>query len=63
MKVIVLALGFMAIFEGLMPLIAPATWQKSLRMLSELPADSVRRMAAGVIIVGLAVVWIVTEVL
>ena len=46
-----------------MPLIAPATWQKSLRMLWESSAHSVRRMAAGVIIVGLAVVWIVTEVL
>ncbi len=59
MKTILLALGFMAIFEGLFPLIAPQSWQDTLRRISEMPAESVRRLAVIVVLIGLAVVWTV----
>lgn len=58
MRVIVLALAFMCVFEGLMPLVLPRTWQRTLRQLSEINPESVRIMAACVIALGLAVIWL-----
>lgn len=57
MKTILLALGFMAIFEGLMPLVAPQAWQQALRRIADLDPAVVRRYAMAVTVVGLAVVW------
>ena len=57
MKVFVLAIGFMAVFEGLMPLVAPDWWQSQLRRIGDMPASVVRRTAFAVVCLALAVVW------
>lgn len=51
------ALGFALIFECLMPLIAPAKWKKMIAQLQQVPDSVVTRVAAGGILIGLAVVW------
>lgn len=57
MKVIILALGFMAIFEGLMPLIATEAWKKALRQMLGIDNESIRKVALTVICLGLAIIW------
>lgn len=58
MKVLLLALGFMVVFEGLFPLVAPALWQRSLTEISRLPPETVRRAAMVMVLFGLALIWI-----
>lgn len=56
-EVLGLALGWVMIFEGITPLIAPARWRRMIEELSRVP-DSALRGAAGVIVaIGLAIVW------
>lgn len=57
MKTILLALGFMSIFEGLMPLISPESWQEALRRIAAMDPAAIRRFAMIVVVIGLAVVW------
>ena len=59
MKVIILALAFMCVFESLMPLLLPATWQKALREMAAADPDKVRKVAAVVLAAGLAVIWLI----
>lgn len=61
MKVILLALGFMAVFEGLLPLLATKWWQSSLMMIAAADPRQVRNTAAIVIILGLALIWLTME--
>ena len=58
MKVIILALAFMCVFESLMPLLLPETWQKALREMVAADPDMVRKVAAVVLAAGLAVIWL-----
>ncbi|MCF0253914.1 MAG: DUF2065 domain-containing protein [Duodenibacillus sp.] len=57
MKVIILAFGFMAMFEGLAPLLFPEQWQRALKGIAGLAPEQVRRLAAALILAGLALVW------
>ncbi len=59
MKVIVLALAFMCVFESLMPLVLPETWQRALREMANADAATVRKIAAVVMAAGLAVIWLI----
>ena len=61
MKVLLLALGFMMIFEGLMPMIAPGQWQKALKKIAAESEDQVRKVAMLVVASGLLSVWVVME--
>lgn len=58
MKVIILALAFMCVFESLMPLLLPETWRKALREMAAADPDMVRKVAAVVLAAGLAVIWL-----
>lgn len=57
MKTILLALGFMAVFEGMMPLIAPLAWLNALRAMSRFPLGTIRAVAFVVVALGLAFIW------
>ena len=57
MKTILLALGFMAVFEGMMPLIAPQAWLNALRAMSRFPLGTIRAVAFIVVALGLAFIW------
>ena len=52
------ALGFAIILECMMPMIAPGKWQKMLGELQRVPETTVRRIAMGGIVCGLALVWL-----
>lgn len=59
MKTILLALGFMAVFEGIMPLIAPNSWVNALRSMTRIPLGTIRTVAFVVVAIGLIFVWAV----
>lgn len=63
MKTIILALGFMMIFEGLFPLVAPDAWRRALQEMLKAPSETVRKVAFTIVSLGLAVVWIVMEIM
>ena len=56
MKTILLALGFMAVFEALLPLVKPELW---LRMLQEISRESAARVrTVAMVVMGLALLFI-----
>ncbi len=57
MKTILLALGFMAVFEAILPMVNPELWQKMLKEVSLIPASQVRRVAFAVIVLALTFIW------
>ncbi len=58
MKTILLALGFMAVFEAILPLLKPELWQRMLKEVSLIPASQVRCVAFAVIVVALIYIWV-----
>ena len=59
MKPILLALGFMAVFEGMMPLIAPQAWLNALRAMARFPLTTIRAAAFAGVALGLAFIWVI----
>lgn len=60
MKTLVLALCFMAVFEGILPLVAPAKWKQTVKTAADLPDAVLVRIAAVLVAGGLAAVWLIT---
>ncbi len=63
MKTVLLALGFMAVFEGLMPMTVPEKWQRLLAQLSAESPETVRKVAMAMVCLGLMIVWLVMEMM
>ena len=61
MKVLLLALGFMVVFEGIFPLVAPELWQRSLERIAQIAPETVRRAAMLMVISGLAWIWLLSS--
>ena len=59
MKTLVLALCFMAVFEGILPLVAPAKWKQDVKTAADLPDAVLVRIAAVLVAGGLAAVWLI----
>lgn len=59
MKTLVLALCFMAVFEGILPLVAPAKWKQAVKNAADLPDAVLVRIAAVLVAGGLAAVWLI----
>lgn len=59
MKTLVLALCFMAVFEGILPLVAPAKWKQAVKTAAGLPDAVLVRIAAVLVAGGLAAVWLI----
>ena len=60
MKTLVLALCFMAVFEGILPLVAPAKWKQAVKTAADLPDAGLVRLNAVLVAGGLAAVWLIT---
>lgn len=58
MSILLLALGLVMIFEGLVYALAPSFLERMLELLREMPQSAVRQMGALVIVSGLICVWI-----
>ena len=52
-----LALGLVLIFEGLMPMVAPARWRRLLEQLLQLHDGQIRFFGLWLVLAGLALVW------
>lgn len=57
--VLILAFGWMAIFEGVSPLLFPETWRRAVRELVEQPESALRNFGGVLAGCGLCLVWYV----
>lgn len=53
-----LALGWVLVIEGFMPMLAPGFWKKAVRRVSEELDASLRITGLLLVVFGLALVWI-----
>jgi hypothetical protein len=54
-----LALALMLVLEGLLPLIAPASWRDMFRRIVELSDGQIRFMGLVAIAIGLGLFWLI----
>ena len=60
---IVLALGLVAVIEGLALALAPRRWEDLLRTLAVMPADTRRLIGVLLVALGVAMVWFARSVI
>ena len=53
------ALCLVAVLEGLFLFAVPGAWKRAAEQLQQLPDEQVRRVGAGVLILGLVSLWLV----
>jgi len=58
MKLLVLLIGMVLIFEGLPYVAAPEAMQEWLKKLSRLPAQQLRLVGLAAMILGLIIIWV-----
>lgn len=58
MSLVLLALGSVLIFEGLVYALAPSFLEQMLEMLRRLPEAALRQLGALVVVAGLILVWL-----
>lgn len=54
---ILMGLGLLLLFEGLGPLLMPRAWQQMLRLLSDQPAEQLRRIGGCLVVAGAVILW------
>jgi hypothetical protein len=59
MDVLILALGWVLTIEGLLPMIAPGAWKKTVSRLAESPDQQLRITGTMMVALGMAIVWMV----
>ncbi len=57
--VMMLALGWVLVIEGITPMIAPGFWKDAVRRIVETPDASLRITGLLLVALGLAIIWIV----
>ena len=58
MSLVLLALGSVLIFEGLVYALAPSFLEQMLEMLRRIPEAALRQLGALAVVVGLILVWL-----
>ncbi len=53
-----LALGLMLVFEGLMPMLAPARWRQLFSQLLQMQDGQIRLFGVFMVLLGVGVVWL-----
>ncbi|WP_421222474.1 DUF2065 domain-containing protein [Aeromonas sp. 602293] len=61
MTSILTGLGLLLLFEGLGPFLMPRVWQQMLRLLSEQPAEQLRRIGGSLLVAGSVILWMVSR--
>ncbi len=56
-EVMLLALGWVCIFEGFCPMVMPARWKKSIAEVARAPENAIRGIGLMLVVTGLAIVW------
>ncbi|MFQ2203707.1 DUF2065 domain-containing protein [Aeromonas hydrophila] len=54
---VLMGLGLLLLFEGLGPLLAPKAWQQMLRLMSDQPPESLRRIGGCLVVAGAVILW------
>ncbi len=62
MSVLLLALGLVMIFEGLVYALAPSLLERMLEMLRQMPTEAVRQIGGIVVVVGVTFVWLAFQI-
>ena len=62
MSILLLALGLVMIFEGLVYALAPSLLERMLETLRQMPETAVRQIGALVIVGGLIFVWVAFQI-
>ena len=62
MSLLLLALGLVMIFEGLVYALAPSLLERMLEVLRAMPESAVRQIGALVIVGGLVLVWLAFQI-
>ncbi|MCQ4056228.1 DUF2065 family protein [Aeromonas sp. SG16] len=60
MTSILTGIGLLLLFEGLGPLLMPRGWQQMLRLLSDQPAEQLRRIGGSLVVAGGVILWMVS---
>lgn len=58
MSILLLAIGLVMIFEGLVYALAPSLLERMLEMLRQMPPEAVRQIGALIVVGGLILVWV-----
>ncbi|MBM0492962.1 DUF2065 family protein [Aeromonas jandaei] len=61
MTSILTGIGLLLLFEGLGPLLMPKGWQQMLRLLSDQPAEQLRRIGGSLVVAGTVILWMVNR--
>lgn len=61
MTSILTGIGLLLLFEGLGPLLMPRGWQQLLRLLSEQPAEQLRRIGGSLVVAGSVILWMLSR--
>lgn len=62
MTFVLLAIGFVLVFEGLVLALAPSRLEEALRLLATLPAERRRLIGLGALAAGVAVLWVARHI-
>lgn len=62
MTFVLLAIGFVLVFEGLVLALAPSRLEEALRLLATLPVDRRRLIGLGALAAGVAVLWVARHI-
>ncbi len=57
MKELILALGLLAVIEGLVLALVPLRFEDLLKALRDIPVQTRRNIGLGIVAVGVAIVW------
>ena len=63
LKELLVAFGFMMIFESLMPMISPRRWKRALSLLQQVPDSAIQKLGIVGVLCGLAVIWLLQTVI
>ena len=62
MTIVLLAIGFVLVFEGLVLALAPSRLEEALRLLATLPVDRRRLIGLGALAAGVALLWVARHI-
>jgi uncharacterized protein YjeT (DUF2065 family) len=60
LETLLLALGFMLILEGLMPMVSPLRWRRLFEQLLQLEDGQIRFFGLFMVVSGLLLFWLVS---
>ena len=58
MELILLGLGLVLVFEGLVFALAPSRLEELIKLIAEIPTDTRRTIGLAAIAIGVALVWL-----